>query len=121
MLQRYPTIRKMAPQFLSTLVFCGHAVAANLLRALSLVADLYRTGKRAIPDKAPISFAPKGWMPLILQDCKIDRRAYELCLFSELKRRLDAGDVWVEGAKRLRSFESFLIPTCEFSLKSRSA
>ncbi|MBP0656709.1 hypothetical protein J8J20_22805, partial [Mycobacterium tuberculosis] len=83
MLQRYPTIRKLAPQFLSTLVFRGHAVAANLLRALSVVAGLYRTGKRTIPDKAPISFAPKGWMPLILKDGKIDRRAYELCLFSE--------------------------------------
>ncbi|MCM0753544.1 hypothetical protein DEA98_28820 (plasmid) [Brucella pseudogrignonensis] len=30
MLQRYPTIRKLAPQFLSTLVFRGHAVAATL-------------------------------------------------------------------------------------------
>ena len=28
-------------------------------------------------------------MPLVLHDGKIDRRAYELCLFSELKRRLD--------------------------------
>ncbi|MGE0283436.1 MAG: Tn3 family transposase, partial [Rhizobiaceae bacterium] len=116
MLQRYPTIRKMAPEFLSTFVFRGHAVAANLLRALSTVADLYRKRKRAIPDRAPISFAPRSWMPLILQDGKIDRRAYELCLFSELKRRLDAGDVWVEGAKRFQSFESFLIPTPTFEL-----
>ena len=121
MLQRYPTIRKLAPQFLATLVFRSHAVAANLLRALSFVADLYRTGKRAIPDKAPISFAPKGWIPLILQDGKIDRRAYELCLFSELKRRLDAGDVWVEGAKRFQSFESFLIPTPTFELMREEA
>ncbi|WP_051252128.1 hypothetical protein [Rhizobium etli] len=95
MLQHYPTIRKLAPQFLSTLAFRGHTVAANLLRALSVIADLYRRGKRAIPDRAPISFAPKGWMPLILQNGKIDRRAYELCLFSELKHRLDAGDIWV--------------------------
>lgn len=68
MLQHHPTIRKLAPRFLSTLVFRGHAVAGNLLRALSVIADLYRTGKRTIPDKAPISFAPKGWMPLIVQD-----------------------------------------------------
>jgi hypothetical protein len=42
-----------------------------------------RTGKRAIPDKAPISFAPKGWVPLNRQDGKIDRSAYELYQFSE--------------------------------------
>lgn len=34
MLQRYPTIRKLAPQFLSTLVFRGHAVAATLAGAI---------------------------------------------------------------------------------------
>ncbi|EPE93809.1 transposase (plasmid) [Rhizobium grahamii CCGE 502] len=72
-----------------------------------MIANLYRTRKRAIPDRAPISFAPKGWMLLILQDGKIDRRAYELCLFSELKRPLDAGDVWVEGRSGFQSFESF--------------
>lgn len=42
-----------------------------------------RTGKRAIPDKVPISFAPKGWVPLNWQDGKIDRGAYELYQFSE--------------------------------------
>ena len=55
-------------------------------------------------------------MPFILQDGKIDRKAYELCLFSELKRRLDPGDVWVEGAKRFQSFGSFLIPKPTFEL-----
>lgn len=33
-----------------------------------------------------------------------------------MKRRLDAGDVWVEGAKRFQSFESFLIPAPTFEL-----
>ncbi|ESW76185.1 hypothetical protein X772_32305 [Mesorhizobium sp. LSJC280B00] len=33
-----------------------------------------------------------------------------------MKRRLDAGDVWVEGSKRFQSFESFLIPTPTFEL-----
>jgi Domain of unknown function (DUF4158) len=116
LLQRYPTIRKMAPLFLLTFTFRGHAVSAGLLRALSVIAALYRAGKRALPENAPIAFAPKGWVPLILRDGKLDRRAYELCLFSELKRRLDAGDVWVEGARRFQSFESFLIPAPTFAL-----
>ncbi|WP_146076448.1 hypothetical protein [Rhizobium grahamii] len=37
-------------------------------------------------------------------------------MFSELKRRLDAGDVWVEGAKRFQSFESFPIQRPTFEL-----
>ena len=116
LLARYPTIRKMAPEFLSTFVFRGHAVAGNLLRALATITDLYRSGKRNVPARAPISFAPKGWLPIVLEDGRINRKAYEFCVFSELKRRLDAGDIWVEGSKRFQSFESFLIPTPTFEL-----
>ena len=39
----------------------------------------------------------------------IDRRYYELCVLSELRDRLRAGDVWVVGSRRYRSFEERLI------------
>ena len=34
---------------------------------------------------------------------EIDRRYYELCVLSELRDRLRAGDVWVMGSRRYRS------------------
>ena len=39
----------------------------------------------------------------------IDRRHYELCVLSELRDRLRAGDVWVTGSRQYRSFEERLI------------
>ena len=39
----------------------------------------------------------------------IDRRYYELCVLSELRDRLRAGDVWVAGSRQYRSFEERLI------------
>ena len=39
----------------------------------------------------------------------IDRRHYELCVLSELRGRLQAGDIWVSGSRRYRSFEERLI------------
>ena len=39
----------------------------------------------------------------------IDRRHYELCVLSELRDRLQAGDVWVAGSRQYRSFEERLI------------
>ena len=39
----------------------------------------------------------------------INRRYYELCVLSELRDRLRAGDVWVVGSRRYRSFEERLI------------
>jgi TnpA family transposase len=45
----------------------------------------------------------------VLPGGDIDRRYYELCVLSELRDRLRAGDVWVVGSRRYRSFEERLI------------
>jgi len=45
----------------------------------------------------------------VLRGGAIDRRYYELCVLSELRDRLRAGDVWVIGSRRYRSFEERLI------------
>ncbi|MBV8578759.1 MAG: Tn3 family transposase [Acetobacteraceae bacterium] len=44
----------------------------------------------------------------------IDRAAYELCAFSELRERLRAGDMWVQGSRRYRSFDDYLLPQPTF-------
>ena len=41
--------------------------------------------------------------------CIRDRRYYELCVLSELRDRLRAGDIWVVGSRRYRAFEERLI------------
>jgi len=45
----------------------------------------------------------------VLPGGTIDRRYYELCVLSELRDRLRAGDAWVVGSRRYRSFEERLI------------
>ena len=50
-------------------------------------------------------------MPYVLPCGTIDRRYYELCVLSELRDRLRAGDVWVAGSRQYRSFEERLIST----------
>lgn len=44
----------------------------------------------------------------------VDRRAYEVCLFEELRGRLRAGDVWVEGSRQYRAVEDQLISKALF-------
>ncbi len=39
----------------------------------------------------------------------INHRYYELCVLSELRDRLRAGDVWVRGSRQYRSFEERLV------------
>ena len=56
------------------------------------------------------------WRSLVIQGGEIDRKAYELCVFFELRDRLRAGDIWVEGSRQYQDFESYLIPEPTFAL-----
>ena len=57
---------------------------------------------------------PRRWRSFVTGRGGIDRAAYELCAFSELRERLRAGDMWVQGSRRYRSFDDYLLPQPTF-------
>jgi TnpA family transposase len=87
-----------------------------LLKALALISEMYRAGKRTLPLKPPTAFIRRAWRPFVFKDGDIDRRAYELCVFSELRNRLRAGDVWVDRSRQYQEFETYLIPKLTFEI-----
>ena len=62
-----------------------------------------------LPKSAPTGFIRERWARYVMPGGEIDRRYYEFCVLSELCGRLRAGDVWVAGSRRYRSFEEHLI------------
>lgn len=82
---------------------------ASLLRAIDLLRKINGAGTPGLPKSAPTSFVRERWARHVLPGGIIDRRYYELCVLSELRDRLRAGDVWVAGSRRYRSFEERLI------------
>ncbi|EQA97575.1 hypothetical protein L286_22450 [Sphingobium sp. HDIP04] len=82
---------------LNTFEFRGAGAVQGLLSALTIIAELYRTGKRRLPDRVPLRFVPSAWRPFVLRDGIVDRAAYELCALSQLRERLRAGDIWDRG------------------------
>ena len=106
----YPVLRRVAPLFVSSFTFRGAPASSALLRALEIVRELHEGRRRKLPDSPPIGFIRKGWRRQLVRDGQLDRRAYELCVFVELRDRLRAGDVWVEGSRAYRSVEAQLIP-----------
>ena len=52
---------------------------------------------------------------MLYADGKPDRRAWEVCVLSELRDRLRAGDIWVHGSRRYRNFEDCLLPKPTFA------
>src|SRR5215469_13564875 len=74
-----------------------------------MLRDMNRRSVLTLPKSAPISFIRERWARHVLRGGGIDRRYYELCVLSELRNRLRAGDVWVVGSRRYRAFEERLI------------
>ena len=107
--EHYAGIRRWAPAFLDAFIFQSVPAAAPLMRAIDLLRDMNRAASPSLPRSAPTSFIRERWARHVLPGGAIDRRYYELCVLSELRDRLRAGDVWVVGSRRYRSFEERLI------------
>src|SRR5208282_2899189 len=107
--EHYAGVRRWSPTFLATLAFQGVPTAAPLLRAIDVLRDMNKSSVPSLPKSVPTSFIRERWARHVLRAGGIDRRYYELCVLSELRDRLRAGDVWVVGSRRYRAFEERLI------------
>src|ERR1700687_6113704 len=107
--QHYAGIRRWAPAFLDAFVFQSVPAAAALMCAIDMLRDMNRKAAPSLPKSAPIGFIRERWARHVLRGGGIDRRYYELCVLSELRDRLRAGDVWVVGTRRYRAVEEPLM------------
>lgn len=106
LLSRYATVRTFMPTLLTTFQFEGGPGVSSLLRAVALVRDLFAAGKRGLPDKVPTGFIRRSWRTFVMPAGAIDRKSYEICILTELRDRLRAGDVWVRGSRQCRRHQS---------------
>ena len=113
--ERYASMRKFAPMLLANFEFQASSGSADLLQAINILRDLNAAGKRTLPEEAPTSFVRPRWQHYVMPaGLPLDRRYYELCVLSELRDRLRAGDIWVAGSRQYKNFETHLIPTTKF-------
>ena len=106
---QYPQFRQYTPKFLETFQFEAIPAHKLLLTAIDVVRQMNRDNQTEVPADAPRSFVPSKWAALVFIDQGIDRCYYELCALSELSLGLRSGDIWVQGSRRYRKFESYLI------------
>ncbi|MGI9060491.1 MAG: Tn3 family transposase [Ktedonobacteraceae bacterium] len=107
---RYAQLRKYTKELLSTFEFQGTTANAPVIEALEILKDLNETGRRTVPEDAPMSFVKGRWEKHVMQDETIERHAYELCALSELRSGLRSGDVWIQGSRQYKAFEEYLMP-----------
>jgi len=106
--EHYGAIRKWSPIFLEAFTFESVPAGSSLMRAIELLREMNGSGK-LLSKSAPIGFIKPRWAAQVMPDGTIDHRYYELCVLSELRDRLRAGDVWVNGSRQYRSFDERLI------------
>jgi hypothetical protein len=113
--ERYNAARQFAPRVLSTLRLRANPDGEQLLGAVDVLRDLNRRGARKVPDDAPIAFVPRSWRPYVqISGGGIDRHHWELCLLSEMRGALRAGEIWVQGSRRYTDPERFLISRADW-------
>ena len=107
--EHYAAARRWSPAFLDAFTFEGVPAVASLLRAIDVLREANRKGSARLPKSAPTGFVRGRWTGYVLPGGDIARRHYELCVLSELRVRLSAGEVWISGSRQYRSFEERLI------------
>ena len=110
----FPILRRIGPAFVTAFTFGAVPACGSLVRALAIVRDLHLGRARKLPPDAPVGFIRQSWRRSIAR-AGMDRRTYEFCALVELRDRLRAGDVWVEGSRRYRAVEQQLIPARVFA------
>ena len=106
---RWVTLRKFAPALLEAIDFKATRGSASTLAAVETLRELNRSGRRDVPEDAPMPFK-KEWRTLVAEGGKIDRRLWETATMAHLRNKLRSGDVWVDRSSNYRRFDSYLLP-----------
>lgn len=107
---RFSYLRKYTPSFLKSFEFRSTHAAEPLLRALKTLNKMNESGKRKVPEGAPLDFVPKRWQKHVYdEDGTINRHYYEIAALNELRNHIRSGDVSVIGSRLHKDFEEYLI------------
>lgn len=116
----YPRFKSFSARFLKIIDFDIAFTKDNFGKALSLVKELQVGQKKKLPADAPTNFITQSWQKLVFNNNSIQSNAYELCVLSVLKDRLQSGDVFVKFSRRFADFNSFLIPKAHWEKESNA-
>lgn len=112
---RFNYLRKYTPTLLNALEFRSTKSAEPLMRALDTIREMNQTGKRKIPEGAPLDFVSNRWQKHVFdEDGTINRHYYEMAALTELRNYVRSGDVSIVGSRQHKDFDEYLVPQDEW-------
>lgn len=108
--KKFYTLRKYTPAFLKSLEFRSTKSAEPLLQAVNIIRELNETGKRKVPEGAPLNFVSNRWQKHVYdEDGTINRHYYEMSVLTELRNYVRSGDVSIVGSRQHKDFDEYLV------------
>lgn len=109
--KKFYALRKYTPTMLKVLEFRSTKSAEPLMRAVDIIRELNETGKRKVPDGAPLDFVSNRWQKHVYDDDgTINRHYYEMAVLTELRNYIRSGDVSIVGSRQHKDFDEYLVP-----------
>ncbi|ELK39393.1 transposase [Brevibacillus agri BAB-2500] len=109
--KKFYALRKYTPTLLKSLEFHSTKSAEPLMKAVDIIRDMNETGKRKVPEGAPLNFVSNRWQKHVYDDDgTINRHYYEMAVLTELRNYVRSGDVSIVGSRQHKDFEEYLVP-----------
>ncbi len=120
-LQRFHYLRQFAPALLESLTFQAEVTGAtSLIQATQLLKEMNQTGKRKLPEDAPLAFIPNNLRPFMEKDGEVNKQAWECALLTVIRDEIRAGNVFVRQSKRFGRFDDFFIADDKWRVQRES-
>lgn len=113
---RYNNLRKYSPTLIKSMDFRSTKSSDSVIKALQIINNINETGKRKVPDDAPLDFVNNRWSKYVIQNGgTINRHYYELAALTELRNGIRAGDISVFGSRLHKDFDEYIVSKDEWS------
>lgn len=114
--KKFYSLRKYTPTLLKSLEFQSTKSAEPLMKAVDIIRDMNDTGRRKVPEGAPLNFVSNRWQKHVYDDDgTINRHYYEMAVLTELRNYVRSGDVSIVGSRQHKDFEEYLVPKSDWN------
>ncbi|MEX1028913.1 MAG: DUF4158 domain-containing protein [Paenibacillaceae bacterium] len=108
--KKFYKLRKYTPTLLKSLEFRSSKSAESLIKAIDIIRDMNESGKRKVPEGAPLNFVSSRWQRHVYDyDGTINRHYYEMAVLTELRNYVRSGDVSIVGSRQHKDFDEYLV------------
>ena len=108
---RHSYLRQFAPALIKHLKLqpeTENDASDDVLEAIHVLHQMNTEGRYKLPDEAPIDFIPKKLRPLVIQDDKPSKPAWECALLTVVRDQIKSGNLSVQNSKRFANLEAYL-------------